>query len=82
MDGSNTSKRTEKAPHDRALSCGSGERLPSGGHAEIVVTIVVVPVVDVEAVPIEVADVDAVPVRIDERCPFPSVTPEIEVYCL
>ena len=43
--------------------------------------VAVVPVVDVEAVPVEVPDVDVVAVRVDERCPFPSVTPKIEGYC-
>jgi len=65
----------------RTFVIQSIERLPRGGDPHIVVTIVVVPVVDVETVPVEVADVHAVPVRIDERCPFPSVTPELEGYC-
>lgn len=57
------------------------ERLPSGGDTDIAVRIVVVPVVDIEAVIVEVPDVDVVAVRVDECCPFPSVTPKIEVYC-
>lgn len=73
-------RRKRKRSSVRALSCRR-ERLPSGGHAEIVVRVAVVPVVDVEAVPVEVPDVDVVAVRVDERCPFSSVTPKIEVYC-
>jgi len=57
------------------------ERLPRRGHAEVTVPIAVVPVVDVEPVVVEVPDVHTVAVRVDERCPFPSESPEIEVYC-
>ena len=56
------------------------ERLPRRGHTNVAVPIAVVPVVDVEPVVVEVPDVHTVAVRVDERCPFPSETPEIEVY--
>ena len=57
------------------------ERLPRRGHTNVAVPTAVVPVVDVEPVVVEVPDVHTVTVRVDERCPFPSETPEIEVYC-
>ena len=41
------------------------KRLPSRGHADVVVAVVVPVVVDVQAVSIEVADVDPVAVRVD-----------------
>ena len=55
------------------------ERLPRRGHADVAVPIAVVPVVDVEPVVVEVPDVHMVTVRVDERCPFPSETPETEI---
>jgi len=38
------------------------ESLPSGGHAEIVITVVIAPMFDIETAPVEITDVHVAPV--------------------
>lgn len=53
-----------------------GREVPRGRDADVVVTVVVPVVVDVEPVVVEVADVDTVTVRV-QSCSFPSLSPKI-----
>ena len=56
--------------------------VPEGRDAQVVVTVVIPVVVDVETLGTEVTDVDVVAVRVDAICLSSSKSLEIEVYFL
>ena len=56
------------------------KEVPGRRHTDVVVTVVIPVVVDVEPVVVEVADVDTVAVRV-QICPLSSMAPKVEIYC-